>query len=155
MTGHDSGPRPDEEGSRAGVIGEYIGIASWNGYVTPVWVDTRNGNQDTYGGALPNPSPVDDAGGQTAVSMRISPNPSGGPFTLDFAVPRDGRVSLELFDVAGRRVRTLVDRNLREGGHRCVWDGRDQAGRRAPAGTYLAQLRIEQGHQSRRVTLAR
>ncbi len=150
----DAGPRPDEASSRAGVIGEYIGIACWNGFITPVWVDTRNGHQDTYGGAMIS-TPVEDDGARSMVSMRISPNPSGGPFTLDFAVPRDGLVSLELFDVAGRRVRTLVGRNVREGEHRVVWNGRDQAGRRVATGTYVARLRTVEGEESRRVTVAR
>jgi len=53
------------------------------------------------------------------------------------------RVSLRVYDVQGRMVRTLVDRNEPAGPHTVVWDGTDDSGRRVSSGTYFA--RIEAG----------
>ena len=147
-------PAPDEADVRAGLIGEYIGIACWDGYATPVWTDTRNGHQDTYGGwhAVTDVGPGEEP---TVTMLRSGPNPASGSMTLQFVVPEDGRVSLEVFDLAGRRVRTLVDRNLRHGSHAFVWNGTDQAGRNVAAGAYLVHLRAPGVSTTRTVAVSR
>ncbi|MEZ4387249.1 MAG: exo-alpha-sialidase [Candidatus Krumholzibacteriia bacterium] len=147
-------PHPDEADTRAGVIGEYIGIACWDGYATPIWVDTRNGDQDTYGGFQALTAVPDDPA-QTVVRLRVGPNPAGGQTALRYEVPADGPVTLALYDIKGRRIRTAVDRNLRRGAYEFVWDTTDQAGRRVPTGTYLARLRTGAGEELRAVTVTR
>lgn len=133
-------PRPDQDPSRAGRIGEYIGIACADGFATAVWTDTRNLNQDTYAGveesAAGTPEPIAPP---RASQLRVVPNPSRGPVTLFYRVPIDGWVTLEIVAPDGRRLRTLVDRKLRAGERRFIWDGRDQLGRRVAAGNYLAR----------------
>jgi aminopeptidase N len=69
-----------------------------------------------------------------------SPNPARGPTRLAFSLPRTGPARLALLDVAGRRVRTLVDGPLEAGAHDVTWDGRDERGVAAPAGLYWARL---------------
>ena len=62
--------------------------------------------------------------------------------------PRPGEVYIQVavpgfwivFDVAGRRVRSLVDGPLPAGRHEVAWDGRDQAGRAVASGTYFSRL---------------
>jgi flagellar hook assembly protein FlgD len=49
-------------------------------------------------------------------------------------------VTLSVFDVAGRRVRTLVDGWMRAGPHSSRWDGRDDGGRAVASGVYFARL---------------
>ena len=48
---------------------------------------------------------------------------------------------LVVYDVAGQRVRTLVDRDLPAGHHRAGWDGRDDRGTLMGSGVYLFRLR--------------
>jgi flagellar hook assembly protein FlgD len=59
--------------------------------------------------------------------------------SLRYELPEDGWVTLEIFDVLGRRVRTLVDRPLRSGSHESVWDGSDQSGDRVVPGSYFVR----------------
>jgi flagellar hook assembly protein FlgD len=59
---------------------------------------------------------------------------------LAFSLPRTGPARLVLLDVAGRRVRTLVDGPLVAGAHVMTWDGRDERGASASAGLYWARL---------------
>lgn len=75
--------------------------------------------------------------------LGIEPNPSRGATTVRFQLAATGRVELAVFDVAGRRVRALVDETLTPGPHRTSWDGRDDVGRALPAGVYWAELRTE------------
>ena len=55
-------------------------------------------------------------------------------------LPADTPARIEVFDVQGRRLRTLADRMLPRGASVLVWDGRDAAGGRAPNGVYFARL---------------
>ncbi len=133
---------PDQDQTRAGLIGEYIGIASYDGFATAVWTDTRLGHQDTYAGIDAAALAVEDI--DSILPERhlvVAPNPASGPIGLAYRVPSDGWVDLEVFDVNGRRVRTLVGRNLRTGDHQFVWDGTDQAGREAAPGSYYVRFR--------------
>ena len=74
------------------------------------------------------------------------PNPANPETKLVYVLPRaaDGaRVSLRVYDVSGRLVRTLVDRNEAAGPHGATWDGTDESGRHVSSGAYFA--RIEAG----------
>ena len=76
-------------------------------------------------------------------------NPSYGETKIRLDLPVSGVVSLEVYDVAGRRVRTLLsDRKLASGPHRIVWDGIDEAGRNTPAGIYWIRLKAGGKRQS-------
>jgi len=53
----------------------------------------------------------------------------------------EGSVTLVLYDVAGRRVRTLLDRESRPAGaHTVEWDGRDGKGASVSSGVYIARI---------------
>lgn len=72
------------------------------------------------------------------------PNPFGaGGTTISFNVKRSTlHVSLSVYDVAGRLVRTLAESEQEPGVHSVVWDGRDGKGRPLPGGLYFYQLRV-------------
>jgi len=71
---------------------------------------------------------------------RVAPVPAREGTTFEFALPRAGEVRLELFDVSGRRVATVVDGARAAGLHAARWDGRGPDGAPAPAGLYFARL---------------
>jgi flagellar hook assembly protein FlgD len=80
-------------------------------------------------------------GGLPALALReVAPNPASSSAAFEFAIGSAGRVRLALYDVRGRRVRTLVDGSRAAGVHRELWDGRDQRGARAGAGIYLVSV---------------
>lgn len=57
-----------------------------------------------------------------------------------FALPRAAQVVAYVVDAAGQTVHTLCEAELEPGEHVCSWDGRDDAGRSFPAGTYTLKL---------------
>ena len=69
------------------------------------------------------------------------PNPFNPSTTIPFQLPVSTRVRLEVFNLLGQRVTTLVDGELPAGFHTFRWDGTDAAGRPAGAGLYLYRLR--------------
>jgi hypothetical protein len=68
------------------------------------------------------------------------PNPFSSSTQIRYELPASGHVALEIFDVTGRLVNTLVDEVQPEGLHAVPWSGRDHAGRKVPAGIYFQRL---------------
>jgi hypothetical protein len=77
--------------------------------------------------------------------VKNKPNPFNQATVISFSLAEEGRVALAIYDVSGRRVRTLVDGSLGRGVHRAVWDGRDDRGRRTGMGIYLCCLEEADG----------
>jgi hypothetical protein len=86
---------------------------------------------------------------------RTFPNPTRGETTLQLSLVRDGRVSVEIFDVAGRAVRRVFDGSLPPGTHALRWDGRDEAGREAPSGVFLTKVSTPAGTETTKIVLMR
>jgi hypothetical protein len=69
----------------------------------------------------------------------VYPNPFGRSAGLVFALAAGGDLRAEIYDVSGRRVKTLSMANHTAGERVLVWDGRDEAGSLSPPGVYLAR----------------
>jgi hypothetical protein len=73
-------------------------------------------------------------------SLTLSPNPSASGFSIGFASTGIAPVSLRIYSVNGRLVRTLLD-NVSFGGYKIItWDSRNDGGVPVAAGTYFAVL---------------
>jgi hypothetical protein len=70
-----------------------------------------------------------------------SPNPFNPSTTLKYDLPQQVEVKLVIFDMLGRRVRTLVDQTQQAGRYAVIWDGRNEHGQPVASGTFLYQLR--------------
>jgi hypothetical protein len=81
------------------------------------------------------------------------PNPFNPLTTIRFVLPTASHATLEIVDVAGRHIRTLVDQSLAKGDHQVVWDGRDNHGNRVASGVYLYRLHSDGLDQSRKMVL--
>ncbi len=82
----------------------------------------------------------------------LGPNPFAEEtaFRLEVA-PDAGAVRADVLGVDGRRVRVLLDARLAPGAHVLRWDGRDAAGRRAGAGTFLLRVATSRGTISSKI----
>jgi len=91
----------------------------------------------------------------TAVLHACAPNPFSTATFLTYDLERPDRVRLEVFDLRGRRVRTLVADREYAGWHRVAWDGADERGQGLPSGIYFCRLRTTRFAMTRRLVLAR
>jgi FG-GAP repeat/FlgD Ig-like domain/FG-GAP-like repeat len=89
---------------------------------------------DVLAGVVPGAPP----GGLAMAEPR--PNPGRGDVTLEFELPTRSNVSLMVYDIAGRRVRDVLEGSVESGTHSALWDGRDAAGHRVEGGIYFAHL---------------
>nr|MEE4269474.1 FlgD immunoglobulin-like domain containing protein [Candidatus Krumholzibacteria bacterium] len=86
---------------------------------------------------------------------RIHPNPANPRTQVEFSLARRQQVSLKVYDLAGRLVRTLVDESRDVGKHVTNWDGCDERGGAMASGVYVVRLDAEAGSSSRKVMLVR
>jgi hypothetical protein len=89
------------------------------------------------------------------VLMQNAPNPFRSPTEISYILPRDGHVTLDVFDVAGRKVATLLDEEQRAGTRRVQWDTRDSNSRPVASGVYFYRLTTEDGVVERRMVVLR
>jgi predicted outer membrane repeat protein len=87
--------------------------------------------------------------------VRLWPNPAQDGCDLALSLRLAGPATIQVFDPAGRRVRTLPVPTAGEGPVLVHWDERDDAGREVPSGSYLVSVRTAAGLRSVRVTVLR
>jgi hypothetical protein len=83
------------------------------------------------------------------------PNPFNPMTTVAFDLGEPGHAQLAIFDLAGRRVTTLVDAELPVGRHEYTWLGRDEGGQAVPSGTYHVRLLTGSQTRTSKVSLVR
>ena len=79
------------------------------------------------------------------------PNPFNPSTVIDFSIATEGFVSLNVYDITGRMVSTLVEGNLSTGYHSVVWDGVDNNGMSVSAGIYIYALQTETSSITRKM----
>jgi arabinogalactan endo-1,4-beta-galactosidase len=87
----------------------------------------------------------------TTGSVRAYPNPFNPVTTLEFELSRSSPVTVEVFDVFGRRVRFLLDGDYPAGRWTVKWDGRNDAGDAVSSGLYFAVLRTGENEHSSKI----
>lgn len=145
------GDTPEFIPSRSTEIGRPTGpallddVTGWDTSWYKISAVDRHGNDSPL--ATLGPDGMSAIGGgdppPATVLTGAHPNPFNPRTTISYHLAAPGPVRLEIYDPAGRLVRTLVDALLPAGGHRTVWDGRDDAGRNATSGVYLVRLRTD------------
>jgi hypothetical protein len=84
------------------------------------------------------------------------PNPTASSVLLAFELPGRSQVALDVIDVRGGRVRTLMKGTMEAGLHTVTWGGLNEDGRRVPAGVYFFRLSVNGAPgERRRVVLVR
>jgi hypothetical protein len=100
-------------------------------------------------------------GGQSAGSSRITrtvlyqnnPNPFKDLTKIAFALPKESKVSLFVYNVTGRRVRTLIDEKMKPGNYNLKWDGKDNQNRNLGQGIYFYRLQTEDFKDTKKTVL--
>jgi hypothetical protein len=161
----------DQDGATDIVMTGWDGKAyAWRypGSFTPAgmaWPMFRHDNWHTGTATFPiltsaDPSPVPDpspAPGARAALRQNRPNPFNPVTVIGFTVPGPAAapVTLRVYAVDGRRVRTLVSRQLDPGYHEVRWDGRGDSGALLGSGVYLYRAEIGSVSFARKMALLR
>ena len=112
-------------------------------YVAPPHNPRNHEHHDVQHGPSPQTITKNEGaapgGSAPSTALRVG-SESGSLSILEFTLPRASKVSLRVFDVRGRVVRTLVDQDAAPGAFRAAWDGTGDDGARTARGMYFARL---------------
>jgi len=122
--------------------GDYIGISSGNNKVWPFWFDDKTGTMQAWTCAV-DISLVGVAGNNNSIPKQFSleqnyPNPFNPNTLIIFSVPKTGRVNLDVFDITGKKVASLVDEVKSAGNYRYDFNASDLS-----TGIYLYKLKAD------------
>ncbi len=96
------------------------------------------------------------AGGALATRLGAAvPNPARPETQIFWSLAAPAEIDLSVFDVSGRRVRSVARGSFAAGAHDAPWDGRDDDGRPAASGVYLYSLEAPGYRETKRLTLVR
>jgi hypothetical protein len=102
----------------------------------------------------------EEMGGHVPMAFSLSqnyPNPFNPQTSIRFSVPGSlgdaASVSLRVYDMRGRLVTELIDRDLPPGEHTVIWEGEDRSGRPLPSGIYFSKLTCGKSTSIRKMLL--
>jgi len=81
------------------------------------------------------------------------PNPFNPSTTLSFSMSADGYAQLQIYNLKGSKIRTLVEGVLSSGLYQYQWDGSDDSGRTAASGIYFYSLVTQQGTETKKMLM--
>ena len=94
----------------------------------------------------------DEVPGEFALQQNF-PNPFNPTTTIAFSVPNTGNVTLKVYDILGRHVRTIVDGAYQAGNYNLVWDATDTSGNLVSAGVYFYTIKTGSFSDTKRMLL--
>lgn len=117
---------------------------------------TETGVYTLFAAQLPTDVPEDDSHGSLPYRFELSqnfPNPFNPVTTIEYSLPERSRVSIEVFNVVGQKVRTLVDRMESAGTYTISWDSRNGSGIPVATGVYLYRFQAGEHVETKKMIL--
>lgn len=101
---------------------------------------------------------IDDSSIESPFDFLLSqnyPNPFNPVTIIKYALPARTLVTLVIFDITGRKIKTLVSGEQSKGNFEVVWDGRDESGNSVSSGVYFYRITTEKFKAVKKMTLIR
>jgi hypothetical protein len=134
----------DDNGPGAGESITYNVASNQAGWYSFV-ICSNNGRHGMYD--LPCGSPVIAENMEAAASgfhlENISPNPFSTDIGISFTIYKEMNISITIFDLCGKKFKTLVDSRFYTGDNNVLWNGTDDQGNRLPDGLYICRIKSE------------
>ncbi len=139
-----------------GDVIDVVGVIRFSGTVPYRRVQPRNWSEPPTGDIhVDSKAQVSDAPPpvyRTQLAQN-EPNPFNPSTAIAYSIAKPGHASLRIFNLNGRLVTTLLDREVVPGPGSVIWNGQDSNGRRAPSGVYVYRLLNADGELSRKMVL--
>lgn len=81
------------------------------------------------------------------------PNPFNQSTKIEFALVKSGFVNLEIYDILGRKITTLVSEHLSSGYKSVLWDGKNDSGKEVASGIYFYLLKDGDSSEAKKLVL--
>lgn len=106
----------------------------------------------------------DDAFSSDAIASTIKnntpalsayPNPVLSSANISFFLPQSQKVSIQIFDMNGRLIKTLANEQMQQGAHLLTWNARDEKGNAVNAGIYILKLNTGNYDETKKISVIR
>ncbi|MBE0433913.1 T9SS type A sorting domain-containing protein [candidate division WOR-3 bacterium] len=118
-----------------------------------------NGNESGYSNEVEAViTGIEEAGFDIPVSHALSqnhPNPFRVQTAISYELPRPGLVTIAIYNVAGQRIKTLVEEKKDAGYHTVPWDGRSNDGKPVSNGVYFCRMEVDEYTSVKKILLTR
>jgi hypothetical protein len=81
------------------------------------------------------------------------PNPFNQSTKIEFSLAKSGFVKFNVYDILGRKVRTLISEHLSSGYNSVLWDGKNDSGKDVASGIYFYQIKVEEFTETKKLVL--
>ena len=81
----------------------------------------------------------------------VYPNPSRGKTVIRYALPKDAHVIIEIYDIAGKKVKTLVNAVEKAGWKTAIWNGTNERGEKVKSGIYFYRMKADKFLKTRKM----
>jgi len=81
------------------------------------------------------------------------PNPFNPTTTINYSINKSGNIKIVIFDMLGKQVKSLVNKNNIAGKHQVLWNGKNEAGKTLPSGQYYYTIEMDGITKSRKMIL--
>ncbi|MDA3812721.1 MAG: C25 family cysteine peptidase [Candidatus Cloacimonetes bacterium] len=123
------------------VLGSAVLVTGEGWYIDDVhYSNTTGSNDDTL----------------TSITNKLQanfPNPFNPETTISFSIKEAGNVKLEVFNIKGQKVKTIIDNELSADNHQIVWNGKDDRGKSVSSGIYFYKIKTAHYTATRKMIL--
>jgi hypothetical protein len=127
----------------------------WN--FTEEWQADENYVNNNGYPFLRNQPTVDNQEDEIEISQHLNinnfPNPFNPTTIISFELPNDSNVRLEVFNVKGQKLKTLISELLPAGSHSIEWNGKDNSGKNVGSGVYFYKFQSDSTNQVRKMLM--
>ena len=81
------------------------------------------------------------------------PNPFNPTTTISFSLKETGYVTIDIYNIRGQLVKTLVNGEFDDAHHEVVWDGKDNSGKNTGSGVYFYKMKAGKFAQTKKMIL--
>jgi len=85
--------------------------------------------------------------------LKIYPNPFSLNTTINYLIPRNCQAKIEIFDLKGVKIKTLLNKKVLKGQYELNWDGMDNSGKKSLSGSYIVKLSLDWHSETQQVLL--
>jgi len=79
----------------------------------------------------------------TIVHTKQYPDPFNPETAIEYSIPESGNVTIDVYNIRGQKVKSLVSSEQSAGLHKVIWNGTDERGKRAASGMYFYELKYQ------------
>ena len=134
-----------------------MGLDYWNAIQKPLTVEERNGEPiDDESPCDLTPVSVERTGSTLPNKYHLSqnyPNPFNPSTTIEYSIQNSGHVSIDIYNLLGEKVRSLVDELQSAGKYKLVWDITKSSSGPLPTGIYFYRMKSGEFQETKRLLL--